>query len=92
LIFNFSPFETERALVASVGVVDGVEVCPKANGERVSANPKASARDRSVFNLVIEFELLIIVKGRRAAWSRPTVVEFNDELLSHVVCPVPANN
>src|SRR5258706_1183513 len=87
LIFNFSPLETERALVASVGVVDGVEFCPNANGERVSANPKASARDRSVLRLiVIEFELLIIVKGRRAAWSRPAVVEFNDELLSHVVC------
>jgi hypothetical protein len=68
-------------------VVEGVEFCPNANGERASANPKASARDRSVLRLiVIEFELLIIVNGRRAAWSRPTVVEFDEELLIRVVC------
>jgi hypothetical protein len=54
LIFIFSPLETERALVASVGVLfDWVEVCPKANGERASANPKASAIDRSVFALLL---------------------------------------
>jgi hypothetical protein len=74
-------------------VVDGVEFCPKANGERANANPKASARDRSVFELIV-IEFLDSLSSRwqtRNLVASNKFVEFDDELLIHVVCRVPAN-
>jgi hypothetical protein len=87
LIFIFWPLETERALDASVGALLAVwvEFCPKANGERASANPKASAIDRNVFAFMIRISLLIF-RSRRAALSAPENFEFDDELLNQVVC------
>src|SRR5260370_9164178 len=90
LIFIFSPLETERALVASVGVlVAVVEVCPKANGERASANPKASARDRTVFKLiVIELDSLSFEWQTRSLTASNKLLSSDDELLNHVVCQI----
>jgi hypothetical protein len=39
----------------------GFESCPKANGERASANPKASANDRSVLDLFIGINSLFSI-------------------------------
>jgi hypothetical protein len=64
LIFIFCPLETERALDASVGALFCVESCPNANGERASANPKASADDLIAFNFIIVFHSFIDVATR----------------------------
>src|SRR6185369_3868399 len=71
LIFIFCPLETERALDASVGALFCVESCPNANGERASANPKASADDLTAFVFIIVFNSFIDVSDAqpdRAEW------------------------
>jgi hypothetical protein len=89
LIFIFSPLETERALVASVGVlVAGVEVCPRANGERASANPKASAIDRSILLIVINLDSLSLRWQTRSLTASNKLLSSDDELLNHVVCRI----
>jgi hypothetical protein len=89
LSFIFSPLATLRALAALVGAVGvWVEGCPKANGERASVSPKASAIDRSI-RVVINSLLMCLVAGARSPDPRRRSFEFDDELLIQVVREMP---